>query len=64
MVAVVGAPGATPEGLGGSGKGGIGWVRVVGTDDAGVVDLGWLVSSVVVLGGEKWRGNGMNVGWS
>lgn len=54
MVAVVGTPGATPEGLGGGGESGIGWVCVVGADDAGAVDLGWLVSSVV-MGGEKGR---------
>lgn len=39
MVAVVGAPGATPEGLGGGGEGGVGWVCVVGADDTGAVDL-------------------------
>ena len=40
MIAVVGAPDATPESLGGGGKGGVGWVCVVGADDAGEVDLG------------------------
>lgn len=58
MVAVVGAPGATPEGLGGGGEGGVGWVCVVGADDAGAVDLGVVGEFGVVVMGER-RGEGM-----
>lgn len=64
MVAVVGAPDATPEGLGGGGKGGVGWVCVVGADDAGGVDLGVVGEIDGGDGGREGERDGMNVGWS
>ena len=58
MVAVVGAPGATPEGLGGDGEGGVGWVCVVGADDAGAVDLGLVGEFGGGDGGRRGEGMG------
>jgi hypothetical protein len=61
VVAVIGAPGTTPEGLGRGGEGGVGWVCVVSADDAGGVDLGVVGE---FGGGDEGRGGGMNVEWN